>query len=120
MNAPENKTPENNAVETLLTDDHLRAQVKLLGTLLGQILLQFAGEDVYEAVETLRRGFVVVRGARDGLVTSRNDASRETALELEFHDGRLAVVAGGGATPPQSKPTPKRKPRSEKDQGSLF
>ena len=70
--------------------------------------------------ETLRRGFVVVRGARDGLVTSRNDASRETALELEFHDGRLAVVAGGGATPPQSKPTPKRKPRSEKDQGSLF
>lgn len=46
-----------NAPENLLTDDHLRAQVKLLGTLLGQVLLQFAGEDVFEAVETLRRGF---------------------------------------------------------------
>ena len=45
------------ASENLLTDDHLRAQVKLLGTLLGQVLLQFAGEDVFEAVETLRRGF---------------------------------------------------------------
>lgn len=46
-----------NAPENLLTDDHLRAQVKLLGTLLGQVVLQFAGEDVFEAVETLRRGF---------------------------------------------------------------
>jgi len=46
-----------NAPENLLTDEHLRAQVKLLGTLLGQVLLQFAGEDVFEAVETLRRGF---------------------------------------------------------------
>ena len=46
-----------NAPENLLTDDHLRAQVKLLGTLLGQVLLQFAGEDVFDAVETLRRGF---------------------------------------------------------------
>jgi len=36
-----------NAPENLLTDDHLRAQVKLLGTLLGQVLLQFAGEDVF-------------------------------------------------------------------------
>ncbi|MBT9539657.1 phosphoenolpyruvate carboxylase [Thiobacillus sp.] len=45
------------APENLLTDDHLRAQVRLLGTLLGQVLLQFAGEDVFNAVETLRRGF---------------------------------------------------------------
>src|SRR3569832_1460464 len=46
-----------NAPENLLTDDLLRAQGKLLGTLLGQVLLQFAGEDVIEAVETLRRGY---------------------------------------------------------------
>ncbi len=54
-----------NAPETLLTDDHLRAQVKLLGTLLGQVLLQFAGEDVYEAVETLRRGFAELQQQED-------------------------------------------------------
>ncbi|MDP3421168.1 MAG: phosphoenolpyruvate carboxylase, partial [Thiobacillus sp.] len=56
MNAPETK---------LLTDDHLRAQVKLLGTLLGQVLLQFAGEDVFEAVETLRRGFADLQQQED-------------------------------------------------------
>jgi phosphoenolpyruvate carboxylase len=54
-----------NAHENLLTDDHLRAQVKLLGTLLGQVLLQFAGEDVFEAVETLRRGFSELQQQED-------------------------------------------------------
>jgi phosphoenolpyruvate carboxylase len=54
-----------NAPETLLTDDHLRAQVKLLGTLLGQVLLQFAGEDVFDTVETLRRGFAELHQQED-------------------------------------------------------
>ncbi len=54
-----------NAPDSLLTDDHLRAQVKLLGTLLGQVLLQFAGEDVFEAVETLRRGFAELQQQED-------------------------------------------------------
>ena len=54
-----------NAPENLLTDDHLRAQVKLLGTLLGQVLLEFAGEDVFEAVETLRRGFAELHQQED-------------------------------------------------------
>jgi len=54
-----------NAPENLLTDDHLRAQVKLLGTLLGQVVLQFAGEDVFEAVETLRRGFTELQQQED-------------------------------------------------------
>jgi phosphoenolpyruvate carboxylase len=54
-----------NSPELLLTDDHLRAQVKLLGTMLGQVLLQFAGEDVFEAVETLRRGFAELHQQED-------------------------------------------------------
>lgn len=54
-----------NASDNLLTDDHLRAQVKLLGTLLGQVLLQFAGEEVFEAVETLRRGFAELQQQED-------------------------------------------------------
>ncbi|MHB1186963.1 phosphoenolpyruvate carboxylase [Thiobacillus sp.] len=54
-----------NAPENLLTDDHLRAQVKLLGTLLGQVVLQFAGEEVFEAVETLRRGFAELQQQED-------------------------------------------------------
>ncbi|MEW6119852.1 MAG: phosphoenolpyruvate carboxylase [Pseudomonadota bacterium] len=54
-----------NAPHNLLTDDHLRAQVKLLGTLLGQVLLQFAGEDVFNTVETLRRGFAELHQQED-------------------------------------------------------
>ena len=54
-----------NAPQNLLTDDHLRAQVKLLGTLLGQVLLQFAGEDVFDMVETLRRGFAELHQQED-------------------------------------------------------
>lgn len=61
-----------NASTHLLTDDHLRAQVKLLGTLLGQVLLQFAGEDVFETVETLRRGFAELH--------QQEDQARRTAL----------------------------------------
>lgn len=53
------------APDNLLTDDDLRAQVKLLGTLLGQVLLQFAGEEVFDTVETLRRGFAELRQQED-------------------------------------------------------
>ncbi|MCU0811186.1 MAG: phosphoenolpyruvate carboxylase [Thiobacillaceae bacterium] len=54
-----------NAPQNLLMDDDLRGQVKLLGTLLGQVLLEFAGEDVFEAVETLRRGFAELHQQED-------------------------------------------------------
>ncbi len=54
-----------NAPQKLLMDDDLRGQVKLLGTMLGQVLLEFAGEDVFEAVETLRRGFAELHQQED-------------------------------------------------------
>lgn len=71
-----------NAPDSLLTDDHLRAQVKLLGTLLGQVLLQFAGEDVFEAVETLRRGFAELQ--------QKEDQQRRTEL-MEMIDAMPAA-----------------------------
>lgn len=73
--------------------------------------------------ETLKRGFAVVR-AEGGIVTSRAGAEAASALEIEFHDGRIDVVRGEGgpegggasrATPAERKP---RKPKPE--QGSLF
>jgi len=60
--------------------------------------------------ETLKRGFVIVRG--DGaVVTTRAAAERATALELQFHDGRLAV---GG------KPAKKSRGDAGPAQGQLF
>ena len=47
---------------TLKTDDKaLRTRVKLLGTLLGNILREQEGEDVLSAVETLRKGYINLR-----------------------------------------------------------
>lgn len=41
-----------------LSDKVLRGRVKLLGTLLGNVLRREAGDKVFEAVETLRKGFI--------------------------------------------------------------
>ncbi len=60
-----------NAPLTLLTDDHLRAQVKLLGTLLGKVLLETADTDVFEAVEVLRQGFVDLHQQEDAAKRAR-------------------------------------------------
>lgn len=47
---------------TLKTDDKaLRTRVKLLGTLLGNILREQEGDDVLSAVETLRKGYINLR-----------------------------------------------------------
>ena len=43
------------------TDKELRARVKLLGNLLGDVLRQHAGEDVFDAVETLRTEHIRLR-----------------------------------------------------------
>lgn len=41
-----------------MSDDELRARVKLLGSLLGNVLRARAGEKVFAAVETLRKGYI--------------------------------------------------------------
>jgi len=75
-----------NAPQNLLMDDDLRGQVKLLGTLLGQVLLEFAGEDVFEAVETLRRGFAELHQQEDQQrrteLMALIDAMPDTKVEL--------------------------------------
>ncbi|MFN7223141.1 MAG: exodeoxyribonuclease VII large subunit [Paracoccaceae bacterium] len=61
--------------------------------------------------QTLRRGYAVVRG--DGaVITTKASAEKAASLEVEFHDGRLAL-SGRSAT---------RRPGSAKppEQGSLF
>jgi exodeoxyribonuclease VII large subunit len=61
-------------------------------------------------LETLKRGFAIVRG--DGhVLTTRSGAEKATALEIEFADGKLALG-----------PRPSRKGKADPgpDQGSLF
>ena len=48
-----------------LSDKKLRSRVKLLGTLVGNVLKAEAGGRVFNAVETLRKGFISLRKADD-------------------------------------------------------
>jgi exodeoxyribonuclease VII large subunit len=60
----------------------------------------------------LQRGYVLVT-ARDGrVVKSRDMAAAETALRLEFSDGRLEVLpdTGGAVAPTAPRPAPKMRP----------
>ncbi|WJY21792.1 exodeoxyribonuclease VII large subunit [Fontisubflavum oceani] len=68
--------------------------------------------------ETLRRGYAVVREG-ETLVTTQAAAAKAAHLEIEFADGRLGVIPGGGVA---RKPVGKA-PRAsvpKPSQGSLF
>lgn len=45
-------------VHALLKDKVLRARVKLLGRLLGEVVISIAGQEVFDAVEKLRQGYI--------------------------------------------------------------
>ncbi|NOD99004.1 exodeoxyribonuclease VII large subunit [Ruegeria sp. HKCCD6228] len=61
---------------------------------------------------TLDRGYAVVR-AEGNVITTKAQAAKQTALEIEFADGVLST--GPGAKSPSKKPRP-----DTPDQGSLF
>ena len=48
-------------VASTVDDKALRSRVRLFGNLLGDILREEAGKDVFAVVETLRRGFIRLR-----------------------------------------------------------
>lgn len=71
--------------------------------------------------QTLARGYAVVR-AGDQVVTSASAPAPGAALQVEFSDGRLDVVAAGKGGLPTSKPAkaPRKKPAPPTGQSSLF
>jgi len=61
----------------------------------------------------LSRGYVVVRNGVARVLTGSAEIRAGDPLDLEFHDGRVGVVAG-------SRPRPRRRTPSVPGQGSLF
>jgi exodeoxyribonuclease VII large subunit len=59
----------------------------------------------YEGV--LARGFALVRDQYDRLVASATHARAETALEIQFHDGRVSILVARGSAPRQPRPGPR-------------
>lgn len=65
----------------------LRANVRLLGYLLGRIIHRHAGEDVYGMVENLRKGFIELRSEaspelHQNLIQTMENLSPDTAREV--------------------------------------
>jgi phosphoenolpyruvate carboxylase len=58
-------------LNTATSDKQLRAKVKLLGRLLGNVLLSNAGPEVYDAVEKLRVGFIELHKKEDSKKRAR-------------------------------------------------
>src|SRR3954451_22364454 len=56
----------------------------------------------------LARGYVVVRDAASGVVTEAATVRPNAALELEFHDGKVGVVAGGSGARRAARTVPRR------------
>ncbi len=54
-------------------DKQLRSRVKLFGNILGKVLLDHAGKDVFSAVEKLRKGHISLR--------DKNDSARRRRLD---------------------------------------
>ena len=69
-------------------DFALRARVKLLGQLLGQVISRHAGAEVYDVVEELRTGFIALRDedpdapSLDALLARIEDLDGQTLTEV--------------------------------------
>jgi phosphoenolpyruvate carboxylase len=68
-------------------DKSLRARVKLLGTLLGEVIHTQAGEDVFHAVEALRLGYINLRKNDDA-----KERKRLTHIIENLNPQKLAEV----------------------------
>ena len=71
----------------------------------------------------LKRGYAVIRGENDRVLSSASVISEGDALAIEFADGTVKAVAGengGTAAPPARKRAPPRPSIDKPNQGSLF
>ncbi|MBO9450050.1 exodeoxyribonuclease VII large subunit [Tropicibacter sp. R16_0] len=107
-----------------LTERMNTAQTARLDRLRQQIEATDRLRETLSYKATLKRGYAVVRG--DGkVVTTKAQAERHGALEIEFTDGVLntgaSVTTEAKPTPkPAPKPAPKKAKSTPPSQGSLF
>ncbi len=71
-------------------------------------------------METLGRGYAVVRTGSGAVVADLAAAQTQAALEIEFRDGRLATANAGAPSKKPKATKPPAKPKTGGDQGSLF
>ncbi len=89
---PSEQHPSSRGDTSGMTTDRLRRDVSLLGGLVGDVLREQGGVELFDAVEHLRRESIALRS------TPEPDPARETALrewvEGQSDEGLLAIVRG--------------------------
>ncbi|MDB5550934.1 MAG: xseA [Rhizobium sp.] len=72
----------------------------------------------------LKRGYAVIRGDDERVLSSAASISEGDALSIEFADGTVKATAGEGsgatASPAKKRPSPGKPPSEKPNQGSLF
>lgn len=104
-----------------IQDKQLRARVKLLGTLLGNVVRQQAGETVYEAVERLRQGYISLRKQDDpALRQSLNDFIAELDANTMTHVIRAFNIYFGLANLAEEEGAFHRRQHQMREEGPLW
>ncbi len=67
---------------------------------------------------TLKRGYAVIRDEKNAVLGLAENVSSGMALSIEFADGKVDAMAGGGARKPAK--SSKNAAKTGKDQGDLF
>ncbi|MFL5680750.1 MAG: phosphoenolpyruvate carboxylase [Chloroflexota bacterium] len=71
--------------------DPLAREVKLLGALLGQVIVEQAGEELFEIVERTRRGAIAIRRGDDASAAARL-ADELTAMDLDEAESVVRAI----------------------------
>ena len=75
------KTTDFSAIDSSETDKQLRADVKTMGTILGNIIKEYEGEEIFNKVETLRQHAKVIE--IHSIISLYNNSVR--SLNLRFY-----------------------------------
>ncbi len=102
-------------------DKQLRARVKLLGTLLGNVVREQAGETVFNAVEQMRRGFISLRKEEDPeLRQSLNDFIAQLDADTATHVIRAFNIYFGLANLAEEEAAFHRRQHQMRHEGPLW
>lgn len=123
--------PSRLSVETRRSRERLTNIIRRGDTALGIFLRRersalMAHDRILQSLSyknVLKRGYAVIRGEDDRVLSSAAAVKDGAAIAIEFADGRIGAIAGEGGsdtTPSPAKKKPAAKTSATSNQGSLF
>ena len=89
---PRARSAEPTGIGSAGARDPLAVEVRLLGALLGQVIAEQAGDDVFDLVERLRRAAIALRRGDDPAVRARVETELDS-LDLGAIEAVISAVS---------------------------